>query len=244
MRLLIDKALLHASKTTLEAVARCWITIGCGYTLAARDDLAKKFFGAARDISLSIGDEVSIGAIIFNRAVHRISRERYDSRRDIRRIIENDLIDLEYSSSENFDRFTNNIALSPLSAIWRARLLIVQGRASDAQAVLRADLSESATNLREKSSLDVDRAWCHLLLTDLQSAKDVLTAISGECLRQMDADDRAIYYSLMIEIDESLGTTREQKPNWMGHLQAAELEHDNIIQQLTQELKGIDIPFA
>jgi hypothetical protein len=244
MRLLIDKALLHANNTTLEAVARCWITIGCGYTLVARDDLANKFFGVARDISLSIGDEVSIGAIIFNRAVHRISRERYDSRRNIRRIIENDLIDLEYSSSENFDRFTNNIALSSLSAIWRARLLILQGRASEAQAVLSADLSESAANLREKSSLDIDRAWSHLLLTDVQSAKDVLTSVSRGCLEQMDADDRAIYYSLMIEIDESLGVLREKESSWMGLLQAAEFEHDNIMQRLKEELKGIKLPSA
>jgi hypothetical protein len=241
MRLLIDKALMHASKATLEAVARCWITIGCGHTLAARDDLAKNFFGAAREIALSIGDEASIGAIIFNRAVHRISRERYESRRSIRRIIENDLIDLEYSSSENFDRFTNNAALSSLSTIWRARLLIVQGRASEAQSALSADLSASASNLREKSSLDIDRAWCHVLLADLQSARDVLTSISEERLGQMDADDRAIYYSLLIEIDGSLDVTRGRESEWMAHLQSAELEHSNIIQQITQELEGIHV---
>jgi hypothetical protein len=242
MRDSIDLSLARATGDTIESVARCCITIGCGHTLTGRDDLARRFFGVARDIAVSIGDEASIGAIIFNRAVHRISRERYRLRDNAFEILKDDLIDLEYSSSENFDIFTKNSALSSVSAIWRARLLILRGRSTEALRILNQECCVATGNIKEATSLDIDRAWCYYVSSELELSRSHLSRISSEDIIGMDADERALYFSLMAQLDVAAHASRKSDAVWMQRKRDAELEYEDTIARLSNELAGIQIP--
>jgi hypothetical protein len=242
MRDSIDLSFASATVDTIESVARCCITIGCGHTLTGHDDLGRTFFGVARDIAVSIGDEASIGAIIFNRAVHRISRERYKLRDNAFGILKDDLIDLEYSSSENFDTITKNSALSSLSAVWRARLLILRGRSTEALRILDQECSVATGNIKEATSLDVDRAWCYFVSSELELSRSHLSRISGEDIIGMDADERVLYFSLMAQLGVAAHSSCDSMDVWIEGKRDAELEYEDTIARLSNELEGIQIP--
>lgn len=241
MRVSINSFIENAGSQDVDALIRCAMVLGNAYTLLDNMDAARSAFRVCHRLAIDIGDESTISAIIFNRVSHKISRCRYEFRRNLNGILSDALMRLEISSSKNFDAATGVNALAAISLVWRARLLMLQDQSIAALEQLKLAAGCIGAGLSERSSLSLDLAWCYFRLDDIESASLELMAIPKSMIDRMDLDDQSIYYGLLYEVTK-IGDPLDLQLSAIALKQSeAERGYDGVISSLAISVAGLDV---
>jgi len=118
---------------------------------------------------------------------------------------------LETESTRNYDQGIGTLSLALLIPLMRAQLLTATGRYAEAMEIYRETLErDSPENLeRRKASFHADRAWCHVNLSELESAKIDALRVYEMAEVPADQDDLACMHARISSVLLALGRAAE-----------------------------------
>ena len=222
----IFEALRLAKNQDFSALARVCLVVAQALHIAGRPDLARAWYGRARDNAILDGDDLTTSALMHNMAwlkCHSL-RQRVLCKVGPYEDHEHSLLGAE--SAGDFDARIGSVSLRTLVPILRAQILAARGRPKEALDLYQANLSVALTQgmMRLQADLLADRGWCRLQMgQEIEARRDALAAeASIDPIGQF--DDRALAHSRLAQLFAGLGDERSSMRHldlagraWAGH---------------------------
>lgn len=187
------------------ARSRLAVALGLAYHFAGRAETAQTWYAAARRHAAAEGDDATQSALIYNMAEMRCAHQRRESLAHPARPVPELLLGAD--SVKHYDAAVGGSAMSELTPVLRAQILVVQGDYAQAQALYEAHLPQAmALGLaRLGSSLLADLAWCRVNLGQREQALRQAQEAEFELDPACDVDDRAATHSRLAQVHAALG---------------------------------------
>jgi hypothetical protein len=184
----------------------CLILADC-FLYSRQFEVAKRWYEKARTSAVSLGDEATLGAIIYNRAALGLVNLRFEA---LVNSVSSEAIrfmSLELDSASSYQRGARHDSLTQLLAACRARILMLQKDYGAAASMLKAIIGRADLTL----NLDSDR---HLLLVELAEclhecgltteAREIFLSIRPEGFSVMTVDDQYMFLALYGKLAETM----------------------------------------
>ena len=188
----VGTAIDHAEMQNVDARARISVVLCSSFALCGDRTKAQFWFLQGRDYALKAGDQASIEALQFNRAVLLVAALRADS--CIAELQVNDIrtVRLEFESARNLQALTHIETLDNHGRLSEARLLMLEKRYAEAIAALRAvrDRRPFANYHFNTSLLDLEVAFCTLKLRGVEDALNLFCDTDASTFTELDVDDQ------------------------------------------------------
>jgi tetratricopeptide (TPR) repeat protein len=210
----IETAIRGSTKDDLDARARIAILLSCALALCGDLNQSGRWFMRGREYALLVGDDTSIEALQYNRAVMGLARLRTEV--CMREVSELELrrVRLEFETSRNLQSLTRVDTFLGQMQICDARLHVLEGRFDRAVDIFRRarDEAVSANPHFNRAYLDLEIAYCLFKLGAVQEARAVHEPIAGEYFGGLDIDEQLVaawMRARMIEEDPEWGDRPE-----------------------------------
>ena len=190
---------LHGARSRLA------IALGLAYHFAGNLEAAQAWYGEARRHASAEGDDASQSALMYNMAEMRCAHQRRESLAHPARPVP--VLLLGADSIMHYDAAVGGSAMSELTPVLRAQLLVLQGDYAQAQALYEAHLPQAMARglARLGSSLLADLAWCRVNLGQREQALRQAQEAEFELDPACDVDDRAATHSRLAQVYGALG---------------------------------------
>ncbi|MFY8118625.1 MAG: hypothetical protein ACOVLH_12505 [Roseateles sp.] len=194
-----------AGEAQHDARSRLAVALGLAYDFAGRPEAAQAWYAAARRHAAAEGDDATQSALIYNMTEVRCARQRRESLAHPARPVPELLLGAD--SVKHYDAAVGGSAMSELTPVLRAQILVVQGDYAQAQALYETHLPQAmALGLaRLGSSLLADLAWCRVNLGQREQALRQAQEAEFELDPACDVDDRAATHSRLAQVYGALG---------------------------------------
>ena len=177
-----------------DAALRAHMTVANALMHVGRRSEAQLDYEIARRCAVNIGDEIAIGALMYNRAAFALSFVRFQGVAGI--AFDEDwfkYISMEVESAKTFQFATGVDALTSQMLCCYGEALLLLGRHAEAARVLEEVLeNEDGGTQRVSWKATADLTLCLCQLSEHQRAKDLFKKFRLMVPPKMDADDEAI----------------------------------------------------
>lgn len=203
-----------------QALARLSTSLGLALHFANRWDLAQAWYASVRRHAGAEGDDAMQSALMYNMAEMRTAQMRHESLAYPTRP-RPDLL-LGADSVRHYDAAVGGSAMSELTPLLRAQVLVMQGEYASAAELYQKYLPQAMGRglSRLGSNLQADLAWCRVQMGQheqaLAQARDAELELDPRC----DVDDRAATHSRLSQVYEALGDAERSRQ----HAQLAQRE--------------------
>jgi tetratricopeptide (TPR) repeat protein len=187
-----------------EAATRAAMVLTYGFTYCGQRDAAQHWFRVARHHALTSGDQAAIEGLMHNRASFGLAWSRIQQ---CYGRLTSDYVKVarsEIESAKNFKNLVNLRALSALTDLCIARVLLLEQRFEDAVIALRDLRDEQAVNVRDfKDGIGaLEVAYCLAKLGRRGEAEQELVKIGDFNFPSLDIDDRLLASWLIVQIGD------------------------------------------
>lgn len=177
-----------------DADARFSMVLADALFLCGDRKRAQSWFMRSRRHALDAGDQATIEALLYNRAAFSTAWLRCERCFARDNPSEVSLVRLEVSSARNFQAMTKITAFGHLISLCDARLLIIESqfsRAIEALELVRNAGPFASYNF-DQDIIDLEIAYCQLMLGRSDEAVDTFSRIRGNDLSGLDLDDQLV----------------------------------------------------
>lgn len=206
----VTETLQEAERDHHAARSRACLVAAQAYHWAGRLDLAQPLYQKARDHAQAEGDELTVAAMMLNRAVIDGNQLRVASIFGAGKgeadgqLLRQALLAAE--SSGNFNEYVGKAAAKALVPVLRAQLLLAQGDAAGALALYESHLgdlhAEGLDHIRPP--IDADMSWCKLALGRTEEALAAALAIGDDFGPDCEEDASASAHGRLAQVFEAL----------------------------------------
>ncbi len=186
--------LASASDSSHEAMSRASMVLFNAYMLCGDRTEAQRWFGLARNHSLSSGDQAGIDALIFNRAAFGVAWLRAARCSGEVRVDMLAAVRMEVNSARNLQQINGITAFAHLIDLSDARLLMLEGKFERAiaglQAVRRA--SPFADYNFNQALIDLEVGYCWQRLGEVEASLALVAEARATSFSEMDIDDQLV----------------------------------------------------
>lgn len=213
----IRQAIDRGAAAIPAAKLRVLVVLADANLHAGRIEVSQRFYEAARRLSVELGDEVAIAAILYNRAALTLNLVRLAGVGvNIGDSTAAKYLSLHISSAYNFHTAAGHKSLPHLLEVATARLLISEGRFGDAVKLLGPLLDQSPQSIGgvDAAVLNLEYALC---LVEVGERDGALSRLQSLPLRELDhlaSDEKLIYFALHQALEERLGD--QTQPDGLG----------------------------
>jgi len=181
---------------------------------ARREVDARFWYEKARQDAIALGDDATLGALIYNRAALALGNLKIDS---IESEIDPErarLLAKEVASASAYWKGAGQRALGQLLMWCEARILLVERRFSDAVLILKYLVKNDAPKTLQTGSqlLQIEYALALYECRMIQDAESVFSLIDVGSYSEMNIDDQIVFVSTYINVGECLGCHEIVKP--------------------------------
>ncbi|MDN3544298.1 MAG: hypothetical protein ACK4S6_20110 [Roseateles asaccharophilus] len=232
-----------AGEAQHDARSRLAVALGLAYDFAGRLETAQAWYGLARRHAAAEGDDATQSALIYNMIEVRCARQRRESLAHPARPVPELLLGAD--SVKHYDAAVGGSAMSELTPVLRAQILVVQGDYAQAQALYEAYLPQAmALGLaRLGSSLLADLAWCRVNLGQREQALRQAQEAEFELDPACDVDDRAATHSRLAQVYGALGdASAAERHAALAAAEWAEFERQQAHWAATLDTAGLGRP--
>jgi hypothetical protein len=196
-------AISKVSDNDADANLRIAMIISNCLTLSGDGDLAKKWFTAAHSGAVKIGDQASLEAMLYNRAVLTLSRLRVMNCSAA--IDQADLRDLrsDFNSASNLTFLIGGLALRNHLLLSSARLDMLEGRFAEAIPKLEnaAGQAPFARNHFQANYLALECTFCKKQITDHDSVKRFFELNPNLQFDGLDIDEQLVANWMLLDLN-------------------------------------------
>ena len=237
----IDVSLAHAEETNHAAWTRNCIVLALGFSLCGDASSSHHWFLKGRHHALEEGDQVSLDALLHNKAVFGLAWLRAQRCKGMEIPQQIARARLELSSTRNLQALAGVSAHGNYVDLADARLLILEQEFEKALDALGrvAGFGPFPTGHFNHSLLALEKAFCLAKLGRYSDAQMVMALYNERELASLDVDDRLVSAWMMHEL-ASLGPQFGDREECKANLEGAIEEQDQLIARLTSLLE----PFA
>jgi hypothetical protein len=238
----INKCRPVSSTESCQWHARVCLIVADANMYAGQLTSGNRWYQRARNAAVTIGDEATISAVIYNRAAMNLARFRLEA---ISGNIDRDslnLLSLEMSSARNFDAAVGHTSLAQLIEACRARIVLSLGDFASALALYEKILKSD--NIRfgyhsDEFLLRIEYIKCLLGNGLKDEATELLTNIDLEQTKDMTSDDRYIFFVEYSELTERLevSTSVVSRNTWTDNARSVYLSDKALLKRLLDELR-------
>jgi tetratricopeptide (TPR) repeat protein len=186
---------------------RVCLTVATCYHFGGREDVAARWYAAARHHAMADGDEVAVSALMYNLAAFRSDRIRTVSLYEPEAQERAASVMIGAESAQQFDAVIGLQSLDWLVPVLQAHLHVVDGRYEQALAMFDEHVPRSASQWRERMqpAVAADRAWCLLNLGQVDAAREEAANAVAGFDAPCDIDDRARAHGRLAQVFTALG---------------------------------------
>jgi hypothetical protein len=237
----IGVSLAHVEETNHASWTRNSIVLALGFSLCGDASSSQHWFLKGRHHALEEGDQVSLDALLHNKAVFGLAWLRAQRCKGLENPQQTARARLELSSTRNLQALAGVSAHGNYVDLADARLLMLEQqfeKALDALARV-AGFGPFPTGHFNRSLLALERAFCLAKLGRHSDAEAAMTLYDEKELTSLDVDDRLVSAWMKYEL-ASLGPQFGNGQACKTSLEGAIAEQD----QLIVRLKSLLEPFA
>jgi hypothetical protein len=210
----IATAIESRIKENADANIRLAIVLSSAFALCGDSVNAQNWFMKGRSLSLTEGDQASVEALQYNRAVLSLTCMRADS---CTNAIDQDrlrIVRREINSSRNLQLLTRISTLANHLYLAEARLLILEGEYEKAIIALESVRNEApfAAYHFNQCAIDLEISYCRFLLDEREGAFGLFSSIDLSSLADLDVDDQLMASRILFEmarVDARFGNVNE-----------------------------------
>lgn len=241
----LSEALQEAGKDQHAARSRACLVAAQAFHWGGRLDLARPWYQRARDHAQAEGDDLTVAALMLNRAVIDGNQLRAASIFEVEpddQALRQALLAAE--SSGNFNDYVGKAATKALVPVLRAQLLLAQRDHAGALALYEAHLddvrSEGLDHIRPP--IDADMAWCKLNLGRRDEALSDALAAAQSFGPDCEEEARAAAHGRLAQVFKALDMPAEaQQQNELAqaNLQAYRAQQAELLALVGEALKQV-----
>lgn len=175
-----------------EALARASMVLANAYAACGESERADGWYMACRHHALEAGDEATLDAFLYNRAVFGISWIRAQTCLGSANDALITSMRREIASAQNLQKLVRVRALTNMLVLWEARLLLLQGQFQRAEELLtqvRDDGPFSQASF-STSVVDLERAFCLARLGRTAEAEQAFLEADKETIDHLHEDEQ------------------------------------------------------
>jgi hypothetical protein len=192
-----------------DTATRVALTLGDALSLGGRFDIASEWYQYARSGAERTGDNLSLAALMHNRASMSLSHCRFDSACGVNLASDAETFLPELGSAKAYETYYRATGGLYPYGIWTSRLDMLRKEFSSALRTIEMMLIDRSISSDDPifPSVLMDRAYCEFQV----GLSDRFEAHASEALAldltDLHADDRAVLHSNCVEIFTALGKT-------------------------------------
>jgi ATP/maltotriose-dependent transcriptional regulator MalT len=240
----LELAIKNCDESNLDAMTRLAVIMCDAFMICGNRAHAQKWFMRARESAAKNGDQLSLEALLYNRAAFLTTRARAEN--CIQEVSADDLrsIRMEIESARNFQRLTKLEVLPSHLELWDARLQILEGEYLSAIGKLQAARGRSffAEHNFSRAYIDLEVAYCQFRLGEIDVAAHSFLAIESLNLGKLDVDEQMVGSWMlfsMAKVDERFGPMTELQAEFQGKRRI----YEDTMQSLADGLgRFLDVP--
>ena len=198
----INSVFENTTVENADANVRVAIVLSSAFALCGDLTNAHEWFVRGRAYALSEGDQASVEALQYNRAVLSLTCIRAESCTSA--ISQDRLrsVRTEIDSSRNLHLMTRISALANHLRLAEARLLILESQFVNAACLLGAVRNEGpfASYHFSQDAIDLDITYCKFRLGAVEDAYDLFSTINLSSLEHLDVDDKLMCSKICLEM--------------------------------------------
>lgn len=201
----IHLALQSKSEENADANARVAIVLSSAFALCGDLVNAQAWFAKGRSYSLAEGDQASVEALQYNRAVLSLTCMRTESCEKVIPPERRKFVRREIDSSRNLHLLTRISALANHLHLAEARLLMLEGeyeRAASALASVRNEAPFASYHFSQ-FAIDLDISYCRFQQGEVEAAFELFSSIDLSSLSDLDVDDQLVASNIRLEMAHS-----------------------------------------
>ena len=198
----IDLAYQSKTEENGEANSRLAIVLCNAFALCGDLTSAQHWFGKGRSYALAEGDQASVEALQYNRAVLSLTSARADSCINLLESGRVRAVRREIDSSRNLHLLTRISALANHLHLAEARLLILECEFERAEHALAAVRNEApfASYHFSQFAIDLDVSYCRFRRNLIESAFALFATIDLSTFADLDIDDQLVAAHICLEM--------------------------------------------
>lgn len=204
---LLESIVCDRSLASPDLRARTALVIANALSYCGNDAVAQRWFEACRQACVDAGDRATMGAVMYNRVAFRLARLwvrgiAYRDAIDVERI---NMLEKELESAWAFQVGTSVSALSHLTELSRARILMLKmefSRAADVLSPLLTQMSALGDEDR-RPCVVIELAYCRLLSSQDVDVDELLRYVdASKVIHGLDVDERMAAMAMILELAE------------------------------------------
>lgn len=163
---------------------------------------AVKWHEAARQIAVKLGDEATIGAIMYNKATFNCLRVQTNIALGVSEGAPLQFMEMQVDSTDYFHRAANNTALIQSTHVLKARRFIVAGKYSEAAELLSGVIQSGLPTslLDDVELLRAELALCQLRVGLVEQAQAGVRQLLSETSPTLSPESEAIFWYCLNEV--------------------------------------------
>jgi hypothetical protein len=234
----IDTALANAEETNHAAWTRSCIVLALGFSLCGDVSSHQHWFLKGRHHAIEEGDQVSLDALLHNKAVFGVAWLRVQICKGMEMSQQIARARRELSSTRNLQALAGVSAHGSYVDLADARLLLLEQDYEKALDALKrvAEFGPFPVGHFNRSLLALERAFCMVKLGRVVEAQEEMTSYDEKELLSLDVDDRLVSAWMMNEL-ASLDPQFESREGRKFGLDRAVAEQDQLLSRLTSLLE-------
>ena len=233
LREALENCFSNAKDKDHDALVRAAIILMQAFTLMGDRAQAQGWYMMARNHALAAGDQISLEALVHNRASFGVASLRLKrcsgplSEPSLR------LINGEMDSALGFRAIYSAQALRQLLSLAAARLLIAEDRHGEALMAMvpLTKMGPFAANNFNTDMLNLEIAYCLCMMKELDQAVSYLVQVNDDALLTLDVDDRLVADWMLMEMART-----DQR---FGNLSLTEAKYLRTKEELEQSFRDL-----
>lgn len=241
----LDRALQHATPENHSAMSRATLVVADAYHLAARLDLALRWYAASRVHAAAEGDDATLSAYMHNMAWLRAANLRQNQFCSRPQSPDGAYALMSANSVFNFDQHLGEVSLQSLVPILRAQILSLTGQFVEALDLYEEHLSHALQEglQRMHSNLLADKAWCKLQVGDKEGALADAAVAKSLITPNTHCDDTASTHSRLSHLYAEVGDAVSAKEHSESAAKAWQF-HSALQESIVQHLATLSFPIV
>lgn len=229
--------------TCLEASSRVCVVVGIAQQFAGDSRAARPWYERARREAIVLGDDATIGALVFNRPAMALVTLRLDALRG--RLDADDLrmTAIGVESAWAYCLGARQFSLMQLMQACRARVAMLSGEAAQAVALYDELLRPAQTRFgfhADRAMLEIERAACLAAAGRTGEAQAAFDALDPAMHPELALEDQLLFLLQHAALAHALGHA-ERAAAWSAALADVQGRYDSEIGRLKAALAGLSL---
>lgn len=227
----------------IEASSRVCVVVGTAHQFAGDAQAARPWYERARREAITLGDDATIGALVFNRPAMSLVTLRLDALYGRLDADELRMAAIGVESAWAYCLGAHQYSLMQLMRVCRARIAMLSGEPERAVVLFDELLQPQDTRFgfhADRLVPEIERAACLAAAGRVHDARIAFEALDPSLYVQLAVEDRLLFLLQYAALSQALGRP-EQGAEWAGALAEVRGRYDSEIDRLKTALAGLSL---